>query len=318
VTRAAVKPRVENRASHVSKGNVLDDLGFSPAQTSALKLKADVLSIILDEIAAKQYTARDLVEKLDEYQPQVSNLMRGKVSKMSLEKLLAYCGRLGIVVALGFPPNECAIRLQSGKAEWQTAESQGAVHKGEDLRKLLWQGLYEDACARLYDQVRVAERRAVECATTATTSQANVEAEFARLADQVRVAERRAAECAVTAAASHASVEAEFARLALQLGASRSATTATTLQASVEAEFVRLADQMRTAELKAAESAITAAASRGWFEAEFMRLTDHLRVAERAITAATCKTKGALEDHKKEKRAAPNLVSSRRDRSPMA
>ena len=76
----------------------------SPSQVSALKLKAEVLSAILDEIDARQYTAKDLVERLDEYQPQVSNLMRGKISKMSLEKLLAYCDRLGIGVTIDFQP----------------------------------------------------------------------------------------------------------------------------------------------------------------------------------------------------------------------
>ena len=104
MNRATTRARVENKPTHVSKGNVLDDLGFSPSQASALKLKAEVLSAILDEIDARQYTAKDLVERLDEYQPQVSNLMRGKISKMSLEKLLAYCDRLGIGVTIDFQP----------------------------------------------------------------------------------------------------------------------------------------------------------------------------------------------------------------------
>jgi predicted XRE-type DNA-binding protein len=123
VTRAA-KTRVKNEAAHITTGNVLEDLGFAPAHAAALKRKAEVLDAILEEIAAKKYTAKDLVVKLDEYQPQVSNLMRGNISKVSLEKLLAYCDRLGIAVAIALRP---AAPL---KSEQTAAEATVAWHRG--------------------------------------------------------------------------------------------------------------------------------------------------------------------------------------------
>ena len=83
-----------NRPSHVTRGDVFDDLGFSHSEASALKIKADLLDAILQEIEARGYTQRELVEILDEYQPAISNLLRGKIAKVSLEKLLAYSDRL--------------------------------------------------------------------------------------------------------------------------------------------------------------------------------------------------------------------------------
>ena len=84
----------ENRPSHVTKGDVFDDLGLSHSEASALKVKATLLDAILGEIETRGYTQRELVEILDEYQPSVSNLVRGKIAKVSLEKLLAYSDRL--------------------------------------------------------------------------------------------------------------------------------------------------------------------------------------------------------------------------------
>lgn len=57
-------------------------------------MKAALLDAILLEIETRRYTQRELVDILDEYQPAVSNLMRGKIAKVSIEKLLAYSDRL--------------------------------------------------------------------------------------------------------------------------------------------------------------------------------------------------------------------------------
>jgi len=71
-------------------------LGLSAEKALALKCKANILIAILDEIKKKRYTQADLVKVLDEHQPVVSNLLRGKISQMSIEKLLIYADRLGL------------------------------------------------------------------------------------------------------------------------------------------------------------------------------------------------------------------------------
>ena len=83
-----------NKPTHVTKGDVLDDLGFSRAEASALKIKATIMEAILAEIDRRGLSQRQLVDVLDEYQPNVSNLVNGRIAKVSIEKLLQYADRL--------------------------------------------------------------------------------------------------------------------------------------------------------------------------------------------------------------------------------
>jgi predicted XRE-type DNA-binding protein len=92
------------KPSHITKGDVFDDLGFTRAEASALKIKADLLDSILREIDKRGFTQRQLVDTLDEYQPSVSNLLQGKISKVSIEKLLYYSDRLNLQVSLSTAP----------------------------------------------------------------------------------------------------------------------------------------------------------------------------------------------------------------------
>jgi predicted XRE-type DNA-binding protein len=85
-----------NRPSHVTRADVFDDLKFSEAEAAALKLKAKILAALLERIRRERYTQAKLVEILDDYQPNVSNLLNGKISKMSIEKLLGYAHRLNL------------------------------------------------------------------------------------------------------------------------------------------------------------------------------------------------------------------------------
>jgi len=89
-----------NKPAHITRGDVLDDLGLSRFEASALKVKATLLDAILREIKSQGYTQSQLVDILDEYQPSVSNLVHGKIARVSLEKLLAYSDRLRLKTTL--------------------------------------------------------------------------------------------------------------------------------------------------------------------------------------------------------------------------
>jgi predicted XRE-type DNA-binding protein len=91
---------MSTKPAHITKDDVFDDLGFTRAEASALKIKADLLDAILREIDRRGYTQRQLVDLLDEYQPSVSNLLQGKIAKVSIEKLLYYSDRLNLRVNL--------------------------------------------------------------------------------------------------------------------------------------------------------------------------------------------------------------------------
>jgi predicted XRE-type DNA-binding protein len=82
----------------------LDDLGFTRPEATALKVKADLLDAIRDEIERRNYTQRQLVDILDEHQPAVSNLIRGRITQVSIEKLLRYSDRLGMRARLKVLP----------------------------------------------------------------------------------------------------------------------------------------------------------------------------------------------------------------------
>ena len=83
-----------NKPTHVTRGNVLDDLGFSPEQATALKFKAELYQAILK--VAKKYSQKELQIILGEPQPRVSELLNGKIANKSVDKLLSYAGRLGM------------------------------------------------------------------------------------------------------------------------------------------------------------------------------------------------------------------------------
>lgn len=86
--------RESNKPSHITRGSVLDDLGFPPEQATTLKFKAELYQAILK--VAEKYSQKELQIILGEPQPRVSELLNGKIGSKSVDKLLSYAGRLGI------------------------------------------------------------------------------------------------------------------------------------------------------------------------------------------------------------------------------
>ena len=91
----------KNRPTHITRGDVLDDLGFSPEEAVALKFKADLYQAIMRY--ARKYSPKQLEAIFGEPQPRVSELLNGKIGNKSVDKLLAYAGRLGIEAKARFP-----------------------------------------------------------------------------------------------------------------------------------------------------------------------------------------------------------------------
>jgi len=103
------------KQTHVTRGNVLDDLGFSREQATALKFKADLYQAVLKH--ARKYSPKQLQVILGEPQPRVSELLNGKIANKSVDKLLYYAGRLGIEAKARFPQtNKRAVKLEIAAA----------------------------------------------------------------------------------------------------------------------------------------------------------------------------------------------------------
>lgn len=78
----------------VTKGDVLDDLGFTQEQTLVVKVKFDIFNKIIEVIETRKLSPRELELILDQPQPRISELLNGKISGVSIEKLLEYLERL--------------------------------------------------------------------------------------------------------------------------------------------------------------------------------------------------------------------------------
>ena len=81
---------------HRTHGSVLDDLGFSAAEALEIKVKAEIYRDLLEYIRERQFTQAELCSLLGVYQPDVSNLLTGRVSKFSVSKLIKFAGKLNL------------------------------------------------------------------------------------------------------------------------------------------------------------------------------------------------------------------------------
>jgi len=79
-----------------SSGNVFEDLGFNAAESENLKLRAQLMRELETLIHNERLTQSDAAELLGIQQSRVSDLVRGKIDRFSIDmlvKLLAKTGR---------------------------------------------------------------------------------------------------------------------------------------------------------------------------------------------------------------------------------
>jgi predicted XRE-type DNA-binding protein len=88
-------PREQDAVGHVTRGDVLDDLGLDEQTALELKLKYQIHVGIVKLVRSSGYSPRDLEKLLDIPQPRVSELLRGKLGTLSVKRLLWYMDRLG-------------------------------------------------------------------------------------------------------------------------------------------------------------------------------------------------------------------------------
>jgi predicted XRE-type DNA-binding protein len=83
-----------------SSGNVFIDLGYSPEEAAILQMRADLMADLRKFIKAKKLTQAKAAEILGVSQSRVSDLIRGKWERFSLEMLIALATRAGMRVTL--------------------------------------------------------------------------------------------------------------------------------------------------------------------------------------------------------------------------
>jgi predicted XRE-type DNA-binding protein len=83
-----------------SSGNVFVDLGFSPDEAAVLQMRAELMAGLRKFIKAKKLTQVKAAEILGVSQSRVSDLIRGKWERFSLEMLITLATRAGMHVRL--------------------------------------------------------------------------------------------------------------------------------------------------------------------------------------------------------------------------
>ena len=94
--------RVQNEKLKITKssGNVFIDLGFPPEEAAILAMRSELMCRLEILIRDKQWTQAEAAQVLGISQSRVSDLIRGKFDKFSLDMLITLATRAGKKVEL--------------------------------------------------------------------------------------------------------------------------------------------------------------------------------------------------------------------------
>ncbi|MCI0603814.1 helix-turn-helix domain-containing protein [bacterium] len=83
-----------------SDGNVFTDLGYSAEEAAILQMRADLMAKLRKFVKNKRFTQAKAAEIFGVSQSRVSDLIRGKWERFSLEMLIALATRAGMRVTV--------------------------------------------------------------------------------------------------------------------------------------------------------------------------------------------------------------------------
>jgi predicted XRE-type DNA-binding protein len=83
-----------------AKANVFQDLGFDPEESENLRVRADLMIELSRLIESKEWTQEEAAEIMGVSQPRISDLVRGKIDKFSIDSLISMLGSAGVKVRI--------------------------------------------------------------------------------------------------------------------------------------------------------------------------------------------------------------------------
>ncbi len=88
---------IDTSITHITSesGNVFKDLGFNSQEATKLKIKAQLMCQISEWIKEKQLKQEDASHLLHVTRPRVSDIMRGKSGKFTIDALIDMLERTG-------------------------------------------------------------------------------------------------------------------------------------------------------------------------------------------------------------------------------
>lgn len=79
-------------------GNVFLDLGFQPHEAAVMLLRCELAEALRKWIDREEITQAQAAERLGVAQPRISEIVRNKVDKLSLDYLVGLCAKAGVAV----------------------------------------------------------------------------------------------------------------------------------------------------------------------------------------------------------------------------
>jgi len=88
---------IDTSITHITSesGNIFKDLGFNSQEAAKLKIKAQLMCQISEWIKEKQLKQEDASHLLHVTRPRVSDIMRGKSGKFTIDALIDMLERTG-------------------------------------------------------------------------------------------------------------------------------------------------------------------------------------------------------------------------------
>lgn len=87
-----------NAITHKTTGSIFSDLGFSGEESENLKVRAQLMQELTHIIKATGGTQTEIAEKLGVTQSRISDLMRGKIQKFTIDNLVNMMSKSGYSV----------------------------------------------------------------------------------------------------------------------------------------------------------------------------------------------------------------------------
>jgi predicted XRE-type DNA-binding protein len=81
-------------------GNVFSDLGFAPEEAANLQVRSDLMIQLRRRLEWLRVTQLRAAQLLGVSQPRVSDLMRGRIDRFSVDMLIKLLGKAGAEVRL--------------------------------------------------------------------------------------------------------------------------------------------------------------------------------------------------------------------------
>jgi predicted XRE-type DNA-binding protein len=95
-----VTKTIDDSTIRKGSGNVFADLGFSPGEARNLHMRSQIMMVLRKLIEKEGLTQVQAARRFQVSQPRISDLMRGKISRFSLDTLVTMLTEVGMDVDL--------------------------------------------------------------------------------------------------------------------------------------------------------------------------------------------------------------------------